>query len=518
MLTWLHQRPEMPGLVPLGENMTRLVSKICLFPTGAALLFVSFSQPQFALANEGFEFGGYWRVGYNTASAVTAQELVTRKLSWKDFVDTLQGLTGEASDSQDLPGMKTTRHSRSPTYFQLRMGQRFSNGVDAKLKLDSFGPFFHELADTSAEAAVKNSVNLRVRDLYLSIPLSVENTRIWAGSRMLEYEDLRIFDGGNPFDLNAYGVGIEGPRYEAVLSYNKASRTAIVTGATGQPVTGTQQNSAVNTKDVTLLARMELAPWRSFQIKPMLKFTNHAGAPADTVSAIRRKEIEGSAEATLGAVISRTGRPGYWGNTVVAIRETPSGLIGRTDQNEAVGDENSKIIAKQTNAENAAARNSALRGDSPHYDTTFILTDTANIDFNRWSLMTGLWVEHEIYNSPRQLWKLKGSTIVQDDNNKTKKNTRLSFGIQPVYYISDQVHAAFDVNYAMRTKRLSNTDANGIIMTPILRYAMNKSALGTPQIYTSFSYGRYDAETKRQPNGSFKTTLVTTQTGFEIWF
>jgi maltoporin len=217
-------------------------------------------------------------------------------------------------------------------------------------------------------------------------------------------------------------------------------------------------------------------------------------------------------------VISRSGRPGYWGNTVLAIRETPSGLIGRTDQNESIGDDASKAFAKQANIENAAQRNAALRGDSKFFDTTFILSDTANIDFPRWSLLTGLWIEHDIYNAARQLWKLSGSTITLDEGKFTKKNTRISVGIQPVYFISDQVHAAFDVNYAMRTKRLSNIDSNGLIMTPILRYAMNKSALGTPQIYTSFSYGRYDAETKRQPDNSYKTTLVTTQTGFEIWF
>ena len=498
--------------------MTRLVSKLTTFPSGITLTLLLALQAEKASANEGFEFGGYWRAGYNTSSAVTAQELVTRKISWKDFVDTLQGLTAEASDTQDLAGMKSTRHSRSPSYFQLRMGQRFSNGVDAKLKLDSFGPFFHELADTSADASTRNSVNLRVRDLYLSVPLGTENTRMWAGSRMLEYEDLRLFDGGNPFDTNAFGIGIEGPRYEAALSYNKANRTAVVTNASGQPVLGTQQNSNVATKDITILGRTELAQWRSFQLKPMFKYINHAGAPEDNVSVIRRKEIKGSSELTLGAIISRTGRPGYWGNSVLAVRETPSGLIGRTDQDENRGNEENRTIAKQTNTDNIDARNAALRGDSKFYDTSFILNDTANIDFNRWSLMTGLWVEHDIYNSPRQLWKLKGRTIVKDDDNKTKQNTRFSIGFQPVYYISDQVHAAFDVNYAARAKRLSNTDSNGIIVTPILRYAMNKSALGTPQIYASFSYGRYDAETKRQPDGSFKTTLVTTQSGFEIWF
>ena len=498
--------------------MTVLVHKNAPFPFGI-LFFLGFSLvPGSATANEGFEYGGYWRVGYNTASAVTAQELVTRKITWRDFVDTLQGLTGEASDTQDLPGLKTTRHSRSPTYFQLRLGQRFSNGVDAKLKLDSFGPFFHELADTSADASAKSTVNLRARDLYLSVPLSVENTRVWAGSRYLEYEDLRLFDGGNPFDHNAYGVGIEGPRYEAVLSYRKATRTAVVTGANDQPLNNTQQNSAVNTKEITLIGRYEMAPWRSLQIKPMAKITNYSGAPADTVSVIQRKKIKGSAEATLGAVISRSGRPGYWGNTVIAIRETPAGLIGRTDQNESIGDDASKALAKQTNIENATERNAALRGDSKFFDTTFIFNDTANIDFPRWSLLTGLWIEHDIYNARRQLWKLKGGTIILDEGNFTKKNTRISVGIQPVYFISDQVHAAFDINYAMRTKRLSNVDANGLIMTPILRYAMNKSAIGTPQIYTSFSYGKYDAETKRQPDNSYKTTLVTTQTGFEIWF
>ncbi|MEY2986695.1 MAG: hypothetical protein RJB13_216 [Pseudomonadota bacterium] len=518
MLTYLHQLREMTRFVPFGEAMTTLVFNRTT-PTAKHLIplvLLGFSWP--AEASEGFEFGGYWRAGFNTASSVTAQEFVTRKVTWTNFVDSLKGFTGEASDRQELLGLKTTRHSRSPSYFQMRLSQRFSNGVDAKLKFDSFGPFFHEIADTSADAPQKNAVNLRVRDLYLSVPLSAENTRLWAGSRLFEYEDLRLFDGGNPFDHNAFGVGVEGPRYEASLSYGQAKRTAVITNSSGQPVTDNTESSLVSTKDITVTARVELNPLGRFQVKPMLKFVNHAGAPADKVSVIRRKEIPGSVELTIGAVVSRSGRPGYWGNTVIAVRETPSGLIGRNDVNESIGDDEFKSKAQQTNATNATERNAALRGDSKSFDTTFILSDTTNIDFNRWSLMTGLWLEHDIYSGGRQAWTLKGSTIVEEDGKKTKKNTKYSIGIQPVYYISDQVHAALDLNYAGRTQRLSNADANGIIVTPIIRYAMNKSALGTPQIYTSFSYGRYDAEVKRQPDNAYKTTLITTQTGFEIWF
>lgn len=518
MLTYLYQHREMTRFVQFGEAMTTLVFNRTICASKHLIPLALLSLPWSAQATEGFEFGGYWRAGFNTASSVTAQEFVTRKVTWTDFVDTLQGLTGEASDTQELLGLKTTRHARSPSYFQMRMSQRFSNGVDAKLKLDSFGPLFHELADTSADAPQKNAVNLRVRDLYLSVPLSAENTRLWAGSRLFEYEDLRLFDGGNPFDHNAFGVGVEGPRYEASLSYSGATRTAVITNSNGQPVADEAESSIVSTKDITITARLELNPLGRFQIKPMFKFVNHAGAPPDEVSVIRRKEISGSVELTVGAIISRSGRPGYWGNTVIAVRETPAGLIGRNDLNESIGDDEFKTRAQQTNATNAAERNAALRGDSKSFDTTFILTDTANIDFNRWSLMTGLWLEHDIYSGGRPSWTRKGATIVEEEGKRTKKNTKYSVGIQPVYYISDQVHAALDLNYAGRTQRLSNADANGIIITPILRYAMNKSALGTPQIYTSFSYGRYDAEVKRQPDNAYKTTLITTQTGFEIWF
>ncbi|NBW81541.1 hypothetical protein EBR21_07285, partial [bacterium] len=146
--------------------MTRLVPQLQTGSARTALAACALcTLPAHAASTEGIEFGGYWRAGYNTASAVTAQELVTRKLSWKDFVDTLQGLTGEASDSQDLPGIKTTRHSRNPSYFQLKLGQRFTNAVEAKLRLDSYGPFAHEVSDYSADTSAKTAANLRVRDL-----------------------------------------------------------------------------------------------------------------------------------------------------------------------------------------------------------------------------------------------------------------------------------------------------------------------------------------------------------------
>ena len=47
---------------------------------------------------------------------------------------------------------------------------------------------------------------------------------------------------------------------------------------------------------------------------------------------------------------------------------------------------------------------------------------------------------------------------------------------------------------------------------------MNKNTLGTPQIYTSVTYGSYDAKVKKDEKGKPSDMLVTTQTGFETWF
>ena len=100
--------------------------------------------------------------------------------------------------------------------------------------------------------------------------------------------------------------------------------------------------------------------------------------------------------------------------------------------------------------------------------------------------------------------------------------TQSTFGFnvaaQPVYYLTPKFHAAFDVGYSYINKRVADNQANVLTLTPILRYAMNKNATGSPQIYTSVTYGSYNAKIKTNEKGDPTDTLVTTQTGFETWF
>ena len=85
-------------------------------------------------------------------------------------------------------------------------------------------------------------------------------------------------------------------------------------------------------------------------------------------------------------------------------------------------------------------------------------------------------------------------------------------------YINKALHLALDLNYSFRDKKVDKSQSNAFLVTPIIRYALNENVLGSPQIYTSFTYGKYDLDFKRQLDGSFKNTLATTQSGIELWF
>ena len=133
-------------------------------------------------------------------------------------------------------------------------------------------------------------------------------------------------------------------------------------------------------------------------------------------------------------------------------------------------------------------------------------------------LLTGFSLQSMSFKDKMPVLKVDGGAIVADGTNTTTSTMKVSIGAQPVYYVTDHFHAALDFNYAMTTKKIAATDANLLTLTPILRYALAKNPVGTPQIYTSLTYGKYDAKVKKATNGEATDSLITTQTGMEVWF
>jgi hypothetical protein len=394
------------------------------------------------------EFSGYWRLGYNT------------DLNPLHANQSLQGTTAP-----------TSRHTRSPNYFDLQLGKTFSNGARVKFTVDSdanpgFSPHQDDSWDVSKDPEAVNNRLLRVRDLYLEVP--VGEAKIWAGARRFEWEDIRILDYLNPFNVNGYGIGGTVADTDLVLSYlDREDETAAKT-----PL-----------KDVTFLARHTLKISENRAIKPMLLIKQFGSAPKNDSTG--QAEVKGATGFKLGGIYS-SWSDSHSANMGVWFESNP---VDRT-------------------------------GTKSGSDTGIGLMASNAYEFGEYGVLTGLHLFYDSFKDSRPEYKIADDkkSLVLDGDKTANNSITYSVAVQPVYYATKNVHLALDLNYAGKTKKVSDADANALLVTPIVRYAMEKNVLGTPQIYTSVTYGSYDWKAKKNAKAEATDALVTTQTGFEVWF
>jgi maltoporin len=411
------------------------------------------------------EFGAYWRLGYQTD------------------LNPLQA--NRATQGNHLP---TTRHARNPNYFDLQLGKAFENGARVKFAVDNEGYTPHQDGfkspnSTEPEEGINDLAfrDPRVRDLYLQVP--VGDGSLWAGARRIEWEDIRIFDFGNPFNVNGYGVGGSWDGTSVALSVE--DREAIDTKGTDP----TDDDVETPLKDVSAVLRHEIALGEGRALKPMFWIKQFGTAPEN--KDLNQNTIKGATAFRVGGIYSSWSNAhganiGLWfESNPVSTSGSPSGT------NTAVG---------------------------------FMASNS--YEFASFGILTGVYLKYDSVKESSQEFKVSSNkkTLEADGTKTTNNQISSSIGVQPVYYATDKVHLALDLNYAASAKKLGwnaesrQGDANALIVTPVLRYAMNRNVMGTPQIYTSVSYGHYDWKVKSDAKGNPTDTLVTTQTGFEVWF
>ena len=468
-------------------NKTFLIS--CVF----TILTASFNVS--AIADEGFQFNGYWRAGFNTASPFTGRELVDGA-GGNSFYNFFERLTLEASDTQGSPRLKTSRHTREPNYLKFQMSKTFPSEVKFMFGMDTKEGTAHESAtlvkspsenDTSSINSINN---FRIRDLYIELPTS-SDMRVWAGSRQLEFEDLRLFEAGNPFDTKALGLGLETDRTFFSLGYSKSKREAVVEGISEEDrITNKLPPVLVETKDATVLFRREIPQEESYTIIPIVKLIIRGATAADSTTGGKRLAIKGSQELLAGTIMARNDPDtGNFGNTTMGVNFRPPNYSEE-----------------------------ALRGDLSGYDTIYFIQDSSVFNFLGWSVITAAAVEQTMFRYDQIVYKVQEDGAIVTLGETTRAQRMIALGIQPVLYINKSLHLALDLNYSFRDKKVSKTQSNALLVTPIVRYALNENVLGSPQLYTSFTYGRYDLDFKKQLDGSYKNTLGTMQSGIELWF
>lgn len=405
------------------------------------------------------DFKGYWRFGYNTDINPLQRERDTQGTS-----------------------VPHSRHVRSPSYFNLSLGKSFENGARINFDIDNDGKTPHrdgnwnasESADTAQEIQNLYDRDLRVRELYLELP--VGDARIWAGARKLEFEDIRIFDQLNPFNLDALGIGATVGNTQAHLSVQDSTR--ILPGET-------ETSSSRPLKDVSLLLRHELALGEGSALKPMVLVKQYGQAEENDNVDQPEPEVKGSTAFKVGAIYSTWGEEN-WGNMGLWFESNPNDETGA----------------------------------SSGTDTSVGLMSSHSYEFGDFGVLAGLYAKYTSFKNEQEELKIADGKqgLEKDGNKKTNNVIDASFGLQPVYYATDHLHLALDLNYALRSKKLATEDTNAVFVTPIVRYAMSKNTLGSPQIYTSVTYGMYDWKAKRDAKNEQTDALLTTQTGFEVWF
>lgn len=460
-----------------------------------AALIVAALQPCVTIADEGFQFNGYYRAGFNTASPFTGKEFVEGS-GGNSFYSFFESLTLEPSDVQGSPRLKTSRHAREPNYLKMQLSKYFPSEVKFTLGLDTRGAASHATSTTvnspsdSETSIISVNNSFRIRDLFLELPTATD-TRIWAGSRQIEFEDLRLFEAGNPFDTKALGFGLETDNSFFSVGFSKSKRQGIVEGVSEQDrISNKIPPVLVETKDASLLYRKEITVDANYTLIPMIKVIIHGAARADATTGGKRLAIRGSQELLVGSVMARQDpETGGFGNTTMGASFRPAGY-----------DE------------------AALRGDTRGYDSVFFLQDSSVFNFIGWSVITGLAIEQSLFKDKQTVYQVQNDGAIISTGETTKTQRTIAMGVQPVLYINRALHLALDLNYSFRDKKVEKSQSNAFLVTPIIRYALNENVLGSPQIYTSFTYGKYDLDFKRQLDGSFKNSLATTQSGIELWF
>ncbi|MBM3383381.1 MAG: hypothetical protein FJY29_13240 [Betaproteobacteria bacterium] len=410
-------------------------------------------------------------------------------------VITTEKLTRAGQDQGDGSfGLPTSRHIRDTNYLRLQFVGNPGNGNSLNVETQ-LGNLPH--LDNSW-----GNPNIDVRNAYFQTTVSPD-AELWFGARRLEFEDVRLFDKFPLSDTTFYGAGTKFPLAGApthvAIGFKERSSTALLANNPANAALGNVEKT-LKGRDTSLFLRHEHSLGSNLSIRPTLILSQGGdtlvdGTPITSYKVANAEKTEFQSttlpEKTLsgkvGAVLSHWGDAGGgWGNHFLWLEQrAAAGTAGGSKKDSIIG------LASSGDYEGFATENVGL--------------------------MYGLLIEHTLFKNEQTKFKLQNDALVADG--KGKSNTVVALGLQPVYYISDRLHAALDLNHTLTTKVGAGADKpNMTFVTPILRYASNKNALATPQFFTSVTYGVYETKTRQSSSGAASKTSITTQTGCEFWF
>lgn len=423
---------------------------------------------------QSFEFHGYGRLGFATN----------------------EKLTDAGQDQGDGSfGLPTSRHVRDLNYLRIQLiGNAGESGaLNIEMQLNNLA---HQTNNW-------DGAGVNLRNAFFQMPVS-SDTEAWFGARRLEFEDVRLFDKFPLSDTTFYGAGLKtpiagSPTTIALGFKNLENAPLLIAKSPSNPIEG-NDSIATQRRDTSLFIRHDISLGSNLAVRPTVILNRTGryfrdGAPLEkydtaNISANTTQSNETPSPTVtgkVGAVLSHWGNEG-WGNHFLWVEQ----------------------------------RTAAGQTSSSDKDTQFGLAssgDYEGLSNENLGLMYSAMVQVTQFKNAQQKFKLTDDMFKADGDATSKRGVLVAVGLQPVYYVTPKVHVALDFSHTLTNKVSAElAKPNMTFISPIVRYAANKTALATPQLFTSVTYGMYESKARLDANGKASKTSITTQTGCEFWF
>ncbi len=392
------------------------------------------------------------------------------------------GKSGKSGDRIDETGgfARNTRLLEGQ-YFELGVNNNLSKDNHFKVTVAMGGDTFHcNNVWTSADN------QFALRDMFFEMKKTPADPRLglWFGSRMYRGDDIYLYDHWPLDNQNLLGGGVsfsDHNTYEFAIGAKKDNTFGAV-NSSDNPFTYSTQRFILIQKTT-----FPLPGDRKFKTNVEFNFIP-AGTGILTANSTTKYTLDTPAAAGVMIGGQFTYTPGhsvflnYGYGPVAGGVETPA----------------SPVL-------------NAVQANGQRVDTSGLLKSNKNSQI----LDLALGGSQELLEAP--VGVLYGAVArAARPMHAGKTGTALSAAVRPMYYVTDAVHAGVQFDGIAYGSKLSDSDVSYLQVAPMIEYAMNKNAYGSPKFRLIASNVFY-----AKPVTKFDTTskhAFTLAGGFELWF
>jgi hypothetical protein len=396
------------------------------------------------------------------------------------------------------------REGATMGWIRLAPTLNLGNGSRLVVEVESSGNAFQNGSD--------DVFNFTQGTAYLEMPVA-NASKIWFGRRNLELNVQRWSDaspfGPNSSRLNGAGLETKWGDVELKSTLGLASDRTV----SYRPTPAATSDTTINLKKLVFVQQATTAMGNNASLAPLL-VVEYSGknsqleAARDTIKDTGATESDSEADqrANVQAAVGYTSWGDGWWNNLFAGVATQNARRGTASPSSKVGRSDKDLVTKiGTQGGYNGLRQSADMG-----------------------LYYGARVDVLSYKNDMQKLKIENNSLVADGTEKSKLGYYAGLSMQPIYYVTEKVHGAFDVTYSHRAAVNDGTSGNpslaglpsALALSPIIRYATKAEPIAIPQLYASATYTMFNAKHPRLKDGKGEPmkSLTTVQAGMEVSF